>query len=81
MACAVAGRGPLSLEDRIGLDEDERRRLDGVVGSQRTLEDVVRWGLALQPPVLISDVLVQDEYTHDVVLPIGAERVLVYDTT
>ncbi len=40
----------------------------------RTLEEVLRAG------GLPVDVIVQDEYTHDVVVPDG-ERFLVYDTT
>ncbi|HEX4449260.1 MAG TPA: hypothetical protein VH143_00255 [Kofleriaceae bacterium] len=41
----------------------------------RTLEDVVR-----RPDLMILDVVVQDEYTHDVVVTDGA-RFLVYDST
>jgi short subunit fatty acids transporter len=51
-----------------------------VARTHRTLEDVVRWGLGLAPPVMIADVVVQDEYTHDVVVPVAAAY-LVYDTT
>lgn len=39
-----------------------------------TLEDVVRWGGA------IVDVIVQDEYTHDVICAAGA-GFAVFDTT
>lgn len=52
-----------------------------LVKPQRTLEEVVRWGLAQKPPVLIQDVVVQDEYTHDVVIPYRDGLYLVYDTT
>lgn len=45
-----------------------------------TLAAVVRWGLAQSPPEMIADVVVQDEYSHDVVLPWG-DRWLVFDTT
>ncbi|MEP7123791.1 MAG: hypothetical protein ABJE95_22875 [Byssovorax sp.] len=47
----------------------------------RTLEEVVRWSLALAPPRLIVRVVVQDEYTHDVVLQWADGVFLVYDTT
>lgn len=46
----------------------------------RTLEDVIRWGLAQSPPSVIVDVIVQDEFTHDVVVA-HRDRWLVYDTT
>ena len=53
----------------------------GIVSRQRTLEEVVRWSLALAPPRLIARVVIQDEYTHDVVLPYAEGVFLVYDTT
>lgn len=47
-----------------------------------TLARVLPWGLAVQPQWLVVDVVIQDEYTHDIVL--GAEtdpRALVLDCT
>jgi hypothetical protein len=55
--------------------------IEAVASSQRTLEDVVRWGLAQATPRLVERVVVQDEYTHDVVLRWGDEVFLVYDTS
>jgi hypothetical protein len=55
--------------------------IEAVVAGQQTLEDVVRWGLAQKPPRLVEQVVVQDEYTHDVVVPWAAGVYLVYDTT
>jgi hypothetical protein len=45
-----------------------------------TLADVVRFGLAQSPPQTIVDVVVQDEFTHDVVLPWNGQY-LVFDAT
>jgi hypothetical protein len=81
MSCALPSPDPLQLEDRAGLGDAERARLQAVVSGQRTLEDVVRWGLEQAPPLVVADVVVQDEYTHDVVLPSGNGAFLVYDTT
>lgn len=55
--------------------------IEVLTSSQRTMEDVVRWGLAMRPPKLVTQVVVQDEYTHDVVIPFSDEVYLVYDTT
>jgi hypothetical protein len=55
--------------------------IETVVARHKTLEDVVRWGLARKPPRLVERVVVQDEYTHDVVLPYTDGVYLVYDTT
>jgi len=52
-----------------------------IVAHHQTLEQVVRFGLAHPQPKLVGDVVVQDEYTHDVVLPYEEALVLVYDTT
>lgn len=51
------------------------------IAGQRTLEDVVRWGLAQRPPRLVCEVVVQDEYTHDVVIEHPSGVFLVYDAT
>jgi hypothetical protein len=69
------------LELRCAVVEDLAARLRALVRGQRTLEDVVRWGLALSPPVLVADVVAQDEYTHDVLVPHPGGVWLVYDTT
>ncbi|HEY4244522.1 MAG TPA: hypothetical protein VGM88_32130 [Kofleriaceae bacterium] len=49
--------------------------------SPATLAELIPWGLAQHPPAIIEDVIVQDEYTHDVLLPRGDGTYLVYDTT
>ena len=41
-----------------------------------TLEDVVR-----RPELALVDVVVQDEYTHDVIVTGGPAGFLVFDTT
>ena len=47
----------------------------------RTLEDVLLWGFGLpvteRCPSVIADVVVQDEYTHDVLVP-WRSRWLIY---
>ncbi len=60
---------------------ETRAELERLVSGQRTLEDVVRWGLAQTPVVIVSDVVVQDEYTHDVVIAHPSGYWLAYDTT
>ena len=46
-----------------------------------TLEEVVRWGLAQAVPRMILDVVVQDEFGHDVVMEWEGGLHLVFDTT
>ncbi|HEX7840862.1 MAG TPA: hypothetical protein VF469_25465 [Kofleriaceae bacterium] len=46
-----------------------------------TLEDVLRFGFAQRPAWELVDVIVQDEYTHDVIVLGPAPAFLVFDTT
>lgn len=69
----------IEITDRVGLSEAERARLETFVGRQNSLHDVVVAALALGQSVL--DVVVQDEFTHDVVVSWFGERYLVYDTS
>jgi hypothetical protein len=80
----------MEIEYRVALAPNERLELERALSDQRTLDEVVRWALADDPPRLVAGVIVQDEYTHDVVLPYRAasresensgEVFLVYDTT
>jgi hypothetical protein len=46
-----------------------------------TLADVLRFGFAQTPPWNLLDVIVQDEFTHDVVIAGPGPAFLVLDTT
>jgi hypothetical protein len=71
----------IPLHDRVGLAAEERAALQAAIAAQPTLSEVLRWGLALAPPRLIAEVIAQDEYCHDVILPWRDDLHLVYDTT
>ena len=61
------------------------RDLDSLAKQVRflgTLARVLPWGLAQRPPWMVVDVVIQDEYTHDVVLGAdGDPRALILDCT
>jgi hypothetical protein len=46
-----------------------------------TLEDLLRFGFAQRPAWELVDVIVQDEFTHDVIVRGPAPAFLVFDTT
>ncbi len=69
------------LIDHAGLDAEERARIEAVVAGHPTLEQVVRWCAAQRPPRKFADIITQDEYTHDVIVPWRDALHLVYDTT
>jgi len=67
------------------LDSD---RLDPVtrtalapIAALRSLGDLLDWGRTLSPPVTAPNVVTQDEYTHDVLVPWRANLVLAFDST
>ena len=73
----------LSVRTHAGIPEEELASLEALVRPLRILQDVVRLGLAQRPPLLIHDVVVQDEFTHDVVFaPDGGDpAAIVLDCT
>lgn len=48
-----------------------------------TLGRVIPWGLAQKPPWTVADVIIQDEYTHDIILSCedGRAAILLLDCT
>ena len=73
----------IPLHDYAGLSAPEQAMLRDRVAAQRTLAEVLRWAAAQAPPVALTEIVTQDEYTHDVVLPLDPARALylAYDTT
>jgi hypothetical protein len=69
------------LDDRAGLDADEARRLLRELEPLGSLHALIQWGLRRDPSLIVADVVIQDEYTHDVVMPYRECRFLVFDTT
>jgi hypothetical protein len=59
--------------------------IEGELPDQENLKDLMNWALSYPAGTFISqvvaDVIVQDEFTHDVVVPWREGLVLVYDTT
>jgi hypothetical protein len=64
---------------------DQLASLEAEIAPQQNLQDMMRWALADRcgafRPEVVADVVIQDEYTHDVVVPWREGLVLVYDTT
>lgn len=59
--------------------------IEAELSGQSNLKDVMNWALSSPAgtfiPQVVADVIVQDEFTHDVVVPWRDGLVLVYDTT
>jgi hypothetical protein len=71
----------IPLHDRADLPTDLRVQISTAVEDHHMLDRVILWGLSTTPQRLVTDVIVQDEYTHDVIVPWGDGLFLVYDST
>jgi hypothetical protein len=67
------------------LSRETIAEIEAELSGQHSLKDVMRWALSDPTksfiPGVVKDVIIQDEFTHDVIVPWGPELVLVYDTT
>lgn len=71
----------VELVDHTGLDATEHAALNAALAGLHTLHEVIRWGLAAAPERIVAEVIIQDEFTHDVVMPWTGDRYVVFDTT
>jgi len=71
----------MELHDRKGLPVARAAAIERDLSGLNCLADVVRWGVQATPERSIINVVVQDEYTHDVVVDYGDGIFLVFDTT
>lgn len=55
--------------------------LAAILSGHVTLERAVRHWLSRTPPVDVTDVVTQDEFTHDVIVVLPDRRAVVYDAT
>ncbi len=51
------------------------------VSERKTLEQVFRWAIRQRPPFIPADVVIQDEFTHDVIFRATDGSALVFDAT
>ncbi len=58
-----------------------RRELEERTRTHVGLKTVLDWCLGQQPPILDTEVVTQDEFTHDLIVPVGEGVYLVYDST
>jgi hypothetical protein len=71
----------IPLHDYAGLPPTERATLTAATQGLRALADVLAWASKQSPPRSITEIVTQDEYTHDVVLEVEGQRYLAFDTT
>jgi hypothetical protein len=69
------------VDDRAALPPEEVLALGRELEPLGSLHALIQWGLRRDPALVVAGVVVQDEYTHDVLLPYRDGRFLVFDTT
>ena len=75
----------MQVINRANLSPEQIAQVESELAEHRTMADVLSWGLN-QPlgtvlPQVVADVIVQDEYSHDVIVPWRDGLVIVYGTT
>ena len=74
----------MRLENQSKLSAARIAELEALIPEQQNLKDVMAWALATPGDFkshVVADVVIQDEFTHDVIVPWREGLVLVYDTT
>jgi hypothetical protein len=67
--------------DYAGMTQAERSSIERTFAPLTMLTEVLDWGRSQHPPVAVSEIITQDEYTHDVLVPFANSRYLNFDTT
>ena len=74
----------MKITDLANLPEEESAKLENELSKHKTLGQALTWANLKSktdfPPQIVADVVTQDEFTHDVVVPFK-NLFLVYDTT
>ena len=74
----------MAIRNRAGLSRVGLEELQVELEPLESLADVIRWGRSQAPgsvePPVITDVIVQDEFTHDAIVP-WRGRALVFGST
>ena len=71
----------ITVKDYAGLSPAELGKIETIVQTHGGLDDIFTWGRGQTPPVHPANVIKQDEFTHDVLVPLPSGRWLVYGTT
>jgi hypothetical protein len=71
----------IRVANREQLEPGEFARLDANLTAQRSVRQVLDWLPRHEPPLRMEDMVTQDEFSHDILVPYEKELYLVYDST
>ena len=69
------------ISNHAGLPEARLATVRAAVAGHRSLDQIFAWGRSQTPQVHPADVVKQDEFTHDVLVPLADGTWIVYGTT
>lgn len=69
------------IENRADLTAAAFDRLAEALAEQRSIKQALDWLVCRQPPATFTDLVAQDEFSHDVLASLAGGLWLVYDTT
>ena len=72
---------PIEISAAGAIEDRDLGRFRIALRSLRTLGAVLEWLRAQDPPRAVGEIVTQDEYTHDVIVPWSERLTLVFDTT
>lgn len=71
----------MRIHDFAGMSAEESEALARVLDAHESLDDVFAWGRTQSPAVVPEDVVIQDEFSYDTLVPLSGNRWVVYATT
>ncbi|MEM7015767.1 MAG: hypothetical protein AAF512_00340 [Pseudomonadota bacterium] len=69
------------LRNLQNIDVQELEAASHVITSHQTLSEVVAWVASLGQNDALSEIITQDEFTHDVIVKFTENAYLIYDVT
>ena len=69
------------IENRSGLSGEDFARIAKAVASQGSIKQALNWFLGHNPPLVPSEMVTQDEFSHDILVAHPGDTWLAYSTT
>lgn len=72
---------PISIEIHGPFAPDEFARVSLELATHRSIKHALDWLVGHQPPLSVTDMVTQDEFSHDILVKYLGDLWLVYDST
>lgn len=72
---------PTPIENRANLPDADFATLSSALMAHRSIKHALDWLVAHQPSLSFTDMVTQDEFSHDIIAEYPGRLYLVYDVT